>query len=103
MDPSTHSDQRRVDRVLVPTWGVDEKTRDSVLPPPASQNVVEKKEGEVGASAHLKPSAAELQHGRHVAPGLAGSGTLDRNGMETGWSVGDTDQKRPFGTRDGGE
>lgn len=89
------SGQKWVDRVPVPTWGVDEKTPDWVLPPPASQNVAEKKQGEVGASAHLKPSAAELTHGRRVAPGLAGSGTLKQ---KRDWSVGDTHQRRPFET-----
>lgn len=102
MYPSTHSGQKWVDRVLVPTWGVDEKTLDWVLLRPAPQNVAEKKEGAVGASAHRKPLAAELKHGRHVAPGRAGSGTLKQ---KRDWSVGDTYQRRPFetyrGTRDG--
>lgn len=78
---STHSGQKWVDRVLVPTWGVDEKTLDWVLLTPASQNVAEKREEEeAGASAHLRPLAAELKHGKHVVPGWPGSGTLNRNG-----------------------
>lgn len=73
--------------VLVPTWEVDEKTLGWVLLPPVSQNVAEKKRGEVAASAHLKTLAAELKHGRHVVLGLVGSGTLKQ---KLDWSVRDT-------------
>lgn len=93
MYPSTHSGQKWVNRVLVPTWGVDEKTLDWVLLRPAPQNVAEKKEGAVGASAHRKPLAAELKHGRHAAPGRAGSGTLKQ---KRDWSVGDITREDPL-------
>lgn len=58
----------------MPTWGVNETSLGGVFLPPVSQNVAEKKRGETAASAHLKPSAALLKHGKHVAPWLVGSG-----------------------------
>lgn len=81
--------------VLGPTWGVNEKTPDWVLQHPVSQNVAEKR-AEVAASADLWISAARLKHGRHVAPGLLGSGTLKQK-----LSVRDTHQRRLFETQRG--
>lgn len=83
---------------LVPTWGVDEKTLDQVFLPPVSQNAAEKMKGEAAASAHLKTLAPQLKHGRHVAPGLVGNGSLKQ---KMGWSVRDIQQRRHFQTQSG--
>lgn len=88
--------------VLIHTWGVDERTLAWVLLPCVSQDVAEKKTGEVVASAHLKTLVAQLKHGRHVTPRLTGNGTLKQ---ERGWSGRNTYQRRlfdaPNGVRDG--
>lgn len=82
---------------------MNEKILDWVLLPHVSQNVAEKKMGDVVASAHLKTLAAWLKHGRHVTPWLIGNGTLKQKLV---WSVRDTYQRRLFetqnGVRDGG-
>lgn len=80
------------------TWGVDEKTLDQVFLPPVSQNAAEKMKGEAATSAHRKTLAPQLKHGRHVAPGLVGNGSLKQ---KLGWSVRDIQQRRPFQTQSG--
>lgn len=73
---SKQSGPKWADWLLVPTGGVNETTLGWVLRPPVPPTVAEKKRGEAAAFAPLKTLAAELKHGRHVALGLVGSGTL---------------------------
>lgn len=89
------SGQKWGDWGSVPTWAVNEKSRDWVLLTPVSPNAPGKKTGEAAASARLKTLAAQLKHGRHVAPRLVGRRTLEQKpGCQSGTLTGE-DLLRP--------